>query len=227
MVAFSEVTYYMKRKIIELAILFSVFFLPGYVFQSTAASETSAQFSAMMITYFIIALPQVMLILYLIWVQKSPSLEDFGIVKPSNKMLYALPVFLCSFAVIAPLLLLLSFFPEDIKEQITSQAPWRIQSPGQIPLVALFCLTVGYREELFFRSYLLTRFSELKLNRHLAALISSIIFGGAHLYQNLFGFLVTFVLGLFFCYVFYEWKNVHIIALAHAAYNFILFLVSF
>ncbi|MBN1798266.1 MAG: CPBP family intramembrane metalloprotease [Spirochaetales bacterium] len=216
----------MKQKIIELAIIFAVFFLPGYVFQSTAAAETSAQFSAMILTYLIIALPQVLLLLYLIWIQKSPSLEDFGVVKPTRKILYALPVFLGAFAIITPLLLLLSFLPEQVKDQITTQAPWRIQSLGQIPLVALFCLVVGYREELFFRSYLLTRFSELSLNRHVAALISSTIFGGAHLYQNIFGFLVTFMLGLFFCYVFYEWKNIHIIALAHAAYNLTLFLIN-
>jgi membrane protease YdiL (CAAX protease family) len=216
----------MKQKIIEIAIIFSVFFLPGFVFQGDSASETSSQFSLMMITYVIIALPQILLLLYIIWIQKSPSLKDFGAVKPDGKVIYAVPVFFSTFAVIMPLLLLLSLLPEQIKEQISTQAPWRIQSMSQIPLVALFCLAVGYREEFFFRSYLLTRFSELKLNRHTAALISSFTFGLAHLYQNILGFVVTFLIGLLFCYVFYEWKNIHIIALAHAAYNLTLFLIT-
>jgi membrane protease YdiL (CAAX protease family) len=102
-----------------------------------------------------------------------------------------------------------------------------MRNPFQIPLIAVFCLTVGYREELFFRSYLLTRFGEFHVNKHIAAVTSSLIFASAHLYENLFGFISAFLLGLFFCYIFYEWKNIHIIALAHAAYNFTLLVINF
>jgi membrane protease YdiL (CAAX protease family) len=216
----------MMQKIIEIVIIFSVFFLPGYIFQNNPALSPSTQFSNLMLSYLIVAIPHIFLLIYLLWLQKSPPLKEFGIVKPGGKVLFAFPVYCAAFAVIAPLLIILNLLPADVQKQITSQLPWKIEYADQMPLVVLFCLVTGYREELFFRSYLLTRFSELKLNRHLASLISALAFGGAHIYQNVFGFMVAFLLGLFFSYVFYEWKNVHIIALAHAAYNFTIFIIN-
>ena len=38
---------------------------------------------------------------------------------------------------------------------------WGLQSAAQIPLAILFGITAGYREEFFFRSYLLGRLEEL------------------------------------------------------------------
>jgi membrane protease YdiL (CAAX protease family) len=217
----------MKRKIIEIIILFSAFFLPGYVFQSSLQTAASAHFQSMMIGYIVLALPHIFILVYIIWIQQPPLLKDFGITKPDKKLLYALPVFLGTFVVVTPLLLLLQLLPQGVKDQVTTPLQWGMRNPFQIPLIAVFCLTVGYREELFFRSYLLTRFGEFHVNKHIAAVTSSLIFASAHLYENLFGFISAFLLGLFFCYIFYEWKNIHIIALAHAAYNFTLLVINF
>jgi membrane protease YdiL (CAAX protease family) len=217
----------MTRKLIEIAIIFSVFFLPGYVLGQAPGAVQSLQIQGMMLNYIIIALPHILLLLYILWIGQEPSLAEFGIRKPDRKLWYALPVYMGAFAVVTPLLFALSLLPEAVINQITTQPAWLLGNPAQLPLTGLFCLVVGYREELFFRAYLLTRFGEFRINRHLAALISSLIFAGAHLYENVFGMLTAFVIGLFFSYVFYEWKNLHIIALAHSAYNFTLFIVNF
>ncbi len=212
---------------IEIAIIFSVFFLPGYIFQSGPSIVQSQEFHGMMLNYIMIALPHILLLIYILLIGGQPSLTEFGICKPDKKLLYALPVYMGAFAVVTPLLFALTLLPESVKNQITAQPSWIIRNPAQLPLTALFCLVVGYREELFFRAYLLTRFGEFHINKHLAAIISSLIFASAHLYENVFGMLTAFVIGLFFSYVFYEWRNLHIIALAHSAYNFTLFIVNF
>jgi membrane protease YdiL (CAAX protease family) len=199
----------MTQKLIEIAIIFSVFFLPGYIFQTGTDTSLSSQFQSMMLGYIIIALPHILLLVYIIWIQKQPSPFEFGLRKPDKKLLYALPVYMGAFAVVTPLLFALSLLPEGVKDQITTQASWIIRTPAQLPLTAFFCLVVGYREELFFRAYLLTRFGEFRINKHLAALISSLIFASAHLYENIFGMLTAFMIGLFFSYVFYEWRNLH------------------
>ena len=50
--------------------------------------------------------------------------------------------------------------------------------------------------------------------------VSSLLFAAGHLYQGLFAFVFALVQGVFLAMVFVRARNLHVTALAHAAYNF-------
>ena len=74
----------------------------------------------------------------------------------------ALLVIAC-FAIIAPFAALAVVLPREWSTALTSGYRWGLQGFVQLPLALLFCLTAGYREELFFRAYLIGRMQELAL----------------------------------------------------------------
>ena len=89
-----------------------------------------------------------------------------------------------------------------------------------IPLLLLFSLATGYKEEIFFRSYLLTVFTSAGVKFSTIALISTCLFALLHSYGGIIGVLIALINGFIFCYVFKKTRNVHVIAIAHALYNF-------
>ena len=85
----------------------------------------------------------------------------------------------------------------------------------------LFCLITGYWEELFFRSYLLMRFNELKMPLILSLLISTLVFMLGHIYEGLIGLIVAAFMGIGLSLLFVKTKSLHVIAFVHAFYNFL------
>jgi hypothetical protein len=87
-------------------------------------------------------------------------------------------------------------------------------------------LVTGYREELFFRSYLIRRFEQLKIPVWGAVTISGFLFSIGHFYQGWAGFLVSFSIGLYFGALFVYRRNLHFLAAAHGLYNIAVLLLS-
>jgi membrane protease YdiL (CAAX protease family) len=180
-----------------------------------------------MLEFLIIAPPQVLLLLYIIILRAredgsggATPFAEFGIPKPRVKdLLYALPVFAGVFAALSLLGLILSLLPSAGRSLFTTGFRWELENPRLIPLVLLFCLITGYREELFFRSYLLTRFHQLQLPGFIGIGISTLLFAAGHVYQGVAGLAVALIQGLYFSLLFVRFKNVHPLALAHALYN--------
>jgi len=90
---------------------------------------------------------------------------------------------------------------------------------GLVPLVMLSSLAVGYCEELVFRAYLLRRLGQIGLPATWAAVVSSLLFGAGHGYQGIVGLVSGFALGLYFAWRWEADRNIHEIALGHAAYD--------
>ena len=79
----------------------------------------------------------------------------------------------------------------------------------------------GYTEELYFRSYLLTVWSRLRLPMFASLLFSSILFASGHLYQGWFAVATIFIIGIVLGLWYFALKNIHLIAVAHALFNFL------
>ena len=219
---------YLKNTL-EPVLLFCVFFLPGYLSQSSGINSDIFNSLSFNILYVITILPQILLLLYIINLDKNVKFTDFGIIKfraidIPKALLTLLGIFLCLIPVFI-LLIGISIFSETLP---INNIAWKLDSLWITPLVLVTCILIGYSEELFFRSYLITRFTNSGIKKSAAVCVSVFLFSIGHIYQGIPGFIGTAVIGLFLSYVFLIYRNIHIIAIAHGLYNFsILFLTFF
>ncbi len=217
----------MKQRLFEILIIFIAFFLPGFIWQNRSYDQGSAFMSDYMLQFLLIAVPQIIMISYVLWIQDKHALAEFGIVKLKFIDLpISVIIYLGIFVLLMILSLLISLLPYEGRKLFYPGFRWKLSDPKLIPLVFLFSIATGYREEIFFRSYLLTRFAQMGSNPAVNLVLSSLIFAGGHIYQGLAGFTISFTQGLFFGLVFLKTKNIHHIALPHALYNTTILLTS-
>ena len=218
----------MKRHMAELTLLYACFYLPGFLVQTPDAGDMPRY----MALYIISAVPQVLLVLYIIGIQKTPGLADFGL---SRIRLADLPLAMMLaaglFSVFLAMGALVMVLPPVVRDAFQSGYRWRLPDKGGFglawwPLSFLFCLVTGYREEIFFRSYLLTRFSSLGLAPVVAALASAILFAAGHAYQGIGGAIFALAQGVVLALAFHLSRRLHILAIAHGLYNFGVLLLS-
>ena len=214
-------------------LLFLLFYLPGYLWPQQDLLGSSGSLCAYMLQFLIIAVPQILLLLYILALRgreegrgrgegcsRETPYTGFGILRPRAKdLLYALAVFAGVFALLSLLGFILSLLPEAGRSLFTTGFRWKLEDPRLIPLVLLFCLVTGYREELFFRSYLLTRFRQLQLPALLGIGLSTLLFAAGHAYQGVAGLAVALIQGLYFSILFVRFNNIHPLAVAHGLYN--------
>ena len=94
-----------------------------------------------------------------------------------------------------------------------------------IPLYLLVSVVTGYREELFFRAYLINYF-EKSASKTVLAISISAMFALCHVSQGVAGILISFISSIFLCFIFFRDRSIHINAISHALYNFIVILAS-
>ena len=211
-----------KRRFAGPIILFCAFFLPGYIYQGAGNPALETADVDILVQSLIIGVPQIALLFYIILTRRYTDPAEAGIVgvRPTDGLrliavlvgitVLAIPVALISRAIDATSYL--GSFDISI-------------SPLSGILLALLCLVTGYREELFFRSYLLTELEPF--GRAAAVTVSTLLFALGHLYQGVPACIGTGLLGVFLSAVFLRTRNIHVIALAHGLYNIgTLFLVQ-
>jgi membrane protease YdiL (CAAX protease family) len=204
-----------------MTLLFLLFYLPGYLWPQLGLLESSESMLPYMLQFLIIALPQILLLLYILSIRGGgDTYAEFGIPLPRVRDLpVALLVFAGIFALLTALSLILVLLPSAGRSLFATGYRWKLEDPRLIPLVLIFCLVTGYREELFFRSYLLTRFRQLHVPVVLGIGLSSLVFAAGHLYQGAAGLAVALIQGVYFSILFVRTKNVHPLAIAHGLYN--------
>ena len=214
------------KTIKEPIILFMVFFLPGFIGQSQVIDGSifnSAWFNMM---YIITVIPQILLILYLI--EKKPAsqmpLYGLGRIKMTD-LIYSLLYFAGIMALILAIGFILSIIADSGGHAGIELPVWQFNNWKLVPLIFITCITTGYSEELFFRSYLLTEF-HIPGKELYVITGASLIFALGHIYQGLPGFLGTFAIGMFLAYVFVRKRRLHTIAIAHGLYNFTVLIIS-
>lgn len=204
----------------EMLILFSVFFLPGIIAQSGAMAGASFDNMMYLIQIVLVAVPQVLLILYVLELRGDTDRERFGLHQiRARDLLSGLLYYLALLGVFIPVGLLVSLLPNENMREAIPNVSWSFSRLELLPAIALAMLAVGYREELFFRSYMVTRLEQLGLGGLGAIIVSTILFSIGHLYQGVAGLAVSLVIGMLFGVIYVRRRNLHGLAIAHALYN--------
>lgn len=215
-----------KGDLIELVLLFSAFFLPGYIFQSREVDPlifNSAAFHGM---YIMQTLPMIALVLFLLH-RKGP--HWWVPYRISRLRWKDIPLGILTSAalwvVLLPLLALSSWFFSGSADEAAG-IDWKLQSSGILPLVLLTSLTTGYWEELFFRSYLDGQLKKTGLSPDKAAAAGILLFASGHLYQGILPALGTALIGSVLLFIFRRSRSLHQVAIGHGLYNFSVLLLS-
>jgi membrane protease YdiL (CAAX protease family) len=116
--------------------------------------------------------------------------------------------------------------PPRFSKSLTLGYRWGLLSVAQVPLALVFGLTVGYKEEFFFRSYLLGRLGQLGIPLPIAVIASTALFSLGHLYEGPLAVAMMAALGALFAAVYIRRPNLHVIAIAHGLYNAIVLWLS-
>jgi membrane protease YdiL (CAAX protease family) len=156
-------------------------------------------------------------------------LPDFGLRRPRCSTWGWMGLSLAGAAVILGLcsLGLFIIMGEGAGETLWKRPFTRPPSPLEMPLLVLFCAAVGYREEIFFRSYFITRLEDLGVPPVWGVIGSGVVFGIMHFYEGLFGVVTAGLIGVFFGLVFIKKRDLHIVAGAHALYNLGVWTIGF
>ena len=109
--------------------------------------------------------------------------------------------------------------PPDAAHSLTRGYRWGLQRAAQVPLALLFGLTAGYREEFFFRSYMLGRLEELGMQVPAAVALSTAVFAMGHVYEGLLAIMITAGLGILLSVSWLRRRSLHVVAIAHGLYN--------
>lgn len=205
------------RPLLEAAALLAAFYLPTYLpFASTlgALDMSKAPYHLALLA---IELPRALLVLYIM--ASSDGLAAFGLKRPSLRdPIRAL--FACAGALAIMVGAAYVFSVAGFSNPLMDAARGRPRADAWLsPLVLASSLSVGYCEELFFRSYLMRRLGQGGLPPLWTALASSLIFGAGHGNQGLVGVVSGSLLGLFFAWRWRSGGNAHEIAIGHGLYD--------
>ncbi len=100
---------------------------------------------------------------------------------------------------------------------------WKISSKKAFFLMTFTSFFTGAFEELFYRAFVITKFTQMGFPVVATAILSSMFFAYGHLYYGILGFLVTFILGIFFAFTYLRYKNVYYVIFIH---SFIILLLA-
>lgn len=213
--------------IIEAFFILFTFFLPGFFIPSFKDPNDFLNSPLHITIYIVLSAVQIILMFFILNRDKNIPLKEFGLVKPRLKdILHTLVFAFGLYVLYFFLIIIISLLPEMMQEMMAAGFRWKLKNKLMIPFIFIFCLLTGYREELLFRSYIITRCSQFSIPVLYAIVISVFSFGILHLYEGIIGFLFAFFSGVFLSIIFVLKKNLHIIALSHGIFNFCALLLS-
>lgn len=210
----------------EFALLFSVMFLPGMLTQAGPVDPTSWDVLYYHLTLLTIAVPQILLVVYVTELRTPGFGRRLGwrIPEPADFVTLAVAV-----ALLFGALTILSVVGSLMAERKALWEPvvkWSFTRYELLPFVVLSTMAVGYREEIFYRAYMFARGEEINLHPVVVVAGSSVLFAAGHFYQGWAGFIVALVIGGTFGAVFAWRRSLHAIAIAHGLYNTLVLLAS-
>ena len=210
----------------EIFLTFAVFFLPGMI-AGTRPEGKEFNDPAFLVRSLLFSLPQIGLLIYLLRNFGNRNLRDYCITPSSLRLLRrGFLAFLGILPILLGFLLLAHYLPQDIIASSLPNFRWRFTNYSLFPLVSIVCIVAAYREELYFRAYLITEFQKLGGSFLSSSTVAVLLFALGHLYQGMGGFIVALVLGVYLTIVFRLTRSVHTSALAHGLYNILVLLAS-
>ena len=206
---------------VEPLILYAVLF-----FRISAGSPSSGEAVEFSITVEIARiilynLPSLALVWYLLL--RVKSLKKWGITLPGKNDLIPALTALPALVLIGLTISVASRYFVEIPSGSRFLPP-----PDYISWGILFisCLSTAYLEESFFRFYLLSKREAIGIGPHRAVLISTLLFSTCHIYEGPWGFLNAALSGVVLAFVFVRFQSLHGIAVAHALYNILVYILG-
>lgn len=207
---------------IEAFILYFILFLAGSLRAMGNIPVEAADFSLFteihkIVLYYI---PSLVLIWYLLL--KEKPLKKWGL-KPCKNDLFS--VFI-SFP-----LLLITGFVISLASRYISEPP--VLVPSSFPstyldwaVLGIACIFASYLEESYFRYYLISKSNELNMGQAQALVFSTLLFSICHIYEGPWGFLNAVISGAILAFLFFRYRAIHGIAIAHGLYNFAAYILN-
>lgn len=208
-------------RVAEPLLIYLVLYWPTIMQQQVGEGKIDFDNPFLYLTYFAVALPQFLFLLWLIHRQEGLTFADFGFRKAKTPIDWLMPL-----VVLASL-----FAVQTASVLLPRMFGWGAPSPQEtipfsitngimlLPAFLMFLLT-GYTEELYFRSYLLTYQTHHRIPMAPALLISAFLFALGHLYQGMMAAVSIFVIGLILGLWYFALKNIHLLAISHTLFNF-------
>jgi membrane protease YdiL (CAAX protease family) len=233
-----------QQNLIEMVLLFVTFYLPGMLFQDRSLQLAETAPGRFMLEAAVSAATQLALLLYILWLRRrqenleaaagpSAAAGEGGPWARFGLQRFGLPdvlqgglVFLAATAVVLAASLVLALLPAGSLARLSEGFRFRLEDWRLVPLALAFGILTGYREELFFRGYLITRFRDASVPAAYAAGASCLLFALGHVYQGLAGFVTALLLGILFSVLFIRRRNLHPLAIAHGLYNTMVLVAS-
>ena len=195
----------------EFIVLFGIIVLPALLSQVAVPTRVALDNLLFQAQTFAISIPQIALILLIIDLQPTARRNDFGVLPIRLIHLGGALLIGIALMVVSGLLVLLNQ-PQQVIE-------WTIHNRWSLLTIIPLSLAVGYREELYFRCYLLTRMRDMQVSQPVRIGIASLLFALGHLYQGVVAVIVAMAAGIILSIAFERHRNIHIIAIAHSLYN--------
>ena len=162
---------------------------------------------------------QTLLLIYIMSLRGHGALEASGVRRPAAADLgVAIAAAAALLAVSSAMGWTISRLPQPVQRALEPRiAPAAAGTPAAL---ALLSLVTGYREELFYRCYLVTRLAALGLPGSAAVAVAALVFGFGHLYQGPAAVALAVAQAVAFGILLRRGQSLHALALAHALYNF-------
>ncbi len=212
----------------EIILVFSVFFLPGIVIQSGGFDRQLFGSLTFNLQILIQAVPQILFLLYLLDLQSPAGSRALGLAASLGRIIPTALVGAATLFIIAGAIGLVAAALPVTKATAGPMpgATWVMRSPAVIPLLFVTSLAVGYREEIYFRAYLIMRLDQIGAAPAVTVAISALLFAAGHSYEGFAGMIIALFSGIFLALLYRRSRNLHQVALSHALYNFVVLLLS-
>lgn len=218
---------------VEFMIVTGTFMLPSLVAGAGTNPEVVMRLDYQLLSM-LVGVPQIAFLWLFLQRSRGNRLEAAGwvplrftMLKPALRTLVLLFVALGAVATVSTQLLggvNAAAAPEGVAGVGAVSLPEDIGSPIPLMALLLFLSTMvnSYREELLYRGYAVSTLRAAGAGRTTAASLAIVLFAVVHLYQGVYGLIGAAAGGLVLTITFLRRGEIHSIAWAHAAYNFVL-----
>ncbi len=204
------------------------FLLPGFIPVAAPVASTSPMATTdWLISGALQSIPQFVLLLVIIGA--SGQLRDYGVRQPRTADFLQAPVLCGVILLLSRLAAALAALAGYGTAGVAPLLPQPNNTPPAltVTLSALFALAVAYREELFYRLYLIGSLRKRGTGAVAAVLVSTLVFAAGHSWQGLPGIVSALLVGAALGVAAARSFRLHALALAHAAYDFGVLLAVF
>lgn len=208
------------RSVIELFVLVASFFVPNLVILPFPERTALLDSPFLLVLFTVAGAAQFVFMCVVALRSGRYARAELGLLRPGRPTFGRLAqAFFGICAIYFLIMIIVSMLPHGAQEWATAGYRWKLSDITRMPLILMFSLVVGYREEFLFRAYLLTFFTRSGSPLPVSLVLSATIFGVLHAYEGVVAIVFAAAAALFFSWMFTKYRDLHAIAIGHALFN--------